>query len=392
MPDVFSASSTDNRRPHKIRPIAVWLTAVLALLLIAALLVLQAPLPATQTPASMAPSVPVISVVAQDITIPVHSQGHVRMAREFYLSSQVQGQVQYVSEHFINGQQVQQGELLLSIDAAPYELEVRQHQANLDSRLLQLEEIRAQAEVARQQASENDFARYIPHLRMANSQVAAARAALQYAQQQLRDTRIYAAVSGRIARATIQPGQQVSPAMVLGVIYDDNWQEIRLPVSDHEAQLLGIRPGTEKPLPAVTLTTAGGTKIPAQITGSEAGRDAFQQIILLARPQYSADITPLLPGTFVEAEILSPVITGISRIPRSALQAGNHLLMVDQQHQLHDVNANLLYAGKDQLYLRNKFSTPVLLVNSSRHALLPGSQIIPVNTGSREQLATAAGE
>ena len=70
----------------------------------------------------------------------------------------------------------------------------------------------------------------------------------------------------------------------------------------------------------------------------------------------------------------------------------NHLLMVDQQHLLHDVNANLLYAGKDQLYLRNKFSTPVLLVNSSRHALLPGSQIIPVNTGSREQLATAAGE
>lgn len=392
MPDVFPASSTDNRSPHKIRHIAVWLTAVLALLLIAALLVLQAPLPATQTPASMAPSVPVISVVAQDITIPVHSQGHVRMAREFYLSSQVQGQVQYVSEHFINGQQVQQGELLLSIDAAPYELEVRQHQANLDSRLLQLEEIRAQAEVARQQASENDFARYIPHLRMANSQVAAARAALQYAQQQLRDTRIYAAVSGRIARASIQPGQQVSPAMVLGVIYDDNWQEIRLPVSDHEAQLLGIRPGTEKPLPAVTLTTAGGTKIPAQITGSEAGRDAFQQIILLARPQYSADATPLLPGTFVEAEILSPAIAGISRIPRSALQAGNHLLMVDQQHQLHDVAANLLYAGKDQLYLRNEFSTPVLLVNSSRRALLPGSQIIPVNTGSREQLATAAGE
>jgi RND family efflux transporter MFP subunit len=392
MSDVFSVSSAGNKRPHNIRRIAAWLAAILSLSLIAALLVLQAPLPATQTPASMAPSVPVISVVAQETTIPVHSQGHIRMAREFYLSSQVQGQVQYVSDHFINGQQVQQGELLLSIDAAPYELEVRQHQANLDSRLLQLEEIRAQAEVARQQASKNDFARYIPHLRMANSQVAAARAALQYAQQQLHATRIYAAVSGRIARATIQPGQQVSPAMVLGVIYDDNWQEIRLPVSDHEAQLLGIRPGTESPLPAVTLTTVNGTQIPAQITGSEAGRDAFQQIILLARPQYSADTTPLLPGTFVEAEILSPAIAGISRIPRSALQAGNHLLMVDQQHQLHDVAANLLYAGKDQLYLRNEFSTPVLLVNSSRHALLPGSHIIPVTTDSREQLATAAGE
>ncbi|MCD8522387.1 MAG: efflux RND transporter periplasmic adaptor subunit [Saccharospirillaceae bacterium] len=392
MPDACSAPDNSIRRPNPVLRISVWLAAVIAVITGAVLLVLNAPQPATQPPTGSAPGVAVIRVSPQDQAIPVHSRGHVRMTREFYLSSQVQGRVLQVSDRFINGQQVQQGELLLTIDPAPYELEVRQQQASLDRHLLQREEILAKAEVARQQATESDFARYIPHLRMANSQVAAARAALQYAQQQLRDTRIYAPVSGRIARASIQPGQQVSPALVLGVIYDDQWQEIRLPVSDHEAQLLGIRPGTDHPLPAVTLTTAGGTKIPAHITGTEAGRDNFQQIMLLARPHYSADMAPLLPGTFVEAEILSPVITGVSRVPRSAMQAGNHLLLVDEQHQLHDIAARVLYAGKDQLYLHNTFSAPVWLVNSSRHALLPGIRVVPVDSAGQEQLAAAAGE
>src|SRR5690606_2841975 len=165
-----------------------WVAASAIVLTTIVMLTTLAPQPDTQAlpPARLA--VPVVNVTPRDMAIPVLSRGHISMAREFHLNSQVQGRVLEVSDRFVSGAYIEAGERLLQIDPQPYELDVRQRQAELDSRLLQQEETRAKAAVARRQAANNDYARFIPQLRMADSQVQAAREALDYARQQLAAT------------------------------------------------------------------------------------------------------------------------------------------------------------------------------------------------------------
>src|SRR5690606_32558612 len=177
---------------------------------------------------------------------------------------------------------------------------------------------------------------------------------LDYARQQLAATTVTAPVSGRIAKATVQPGQQVSPSSPLGVINDDRWQEIRLPVSEREAQLLGIHNGaSEVPVQVFLFTHSEASPVPAMVVRSEAQRRQFQQIVLSAQPQYGPGEQALLAGSFVEAEIRSALIEYGSVITRAALQAGDRVLVVDDQQRLQSVAADILDRGKELIYLVN---------------------------------------
>lgn len=370
---------------------------VVVMLLISALLflLLAAPQPAPATTLPPIPAVPVVALQRGDMTIPVHSQGQIRMAREYHLSSEVQGQVIWVGDSWMAGESVQAGELLLRIDPAPYELELRQRQAELDSRLLQQEEIRARATALQGQAADNDFARQIPQLRMADSQVAAARAATEFAQRQLDATHITSPISGQLASVALHPGQYINPHTILGVIHDTGWQEIHLPITDAEAHVLGVHehlPTT--PLQVVLTTASSDTIIAATVVRRRAVRGGFQQIILIARPHYAVGQPPLLPGTFVEAAIASPIQRDIAAVPRSALQPDERLFYVDQNHQLLSANADIIYRGKAFLYFRNPPATATLVVNSSRLSLIPGRHIVPItdSTNAAAPVAAAGGE
>ena len=94
----------------------------------------------------------------------------------------------------------------------------------------------------------------------------------------------------------------------LGIINDDRWQEVRLPVSEREAQLLGIRNGaSDVPVQVFLFTHPEANPVPAMVVRSEAQRGQFQQIVLIAQPEYRpAGEQPLLPGTFVEAKSAVP--------------------------------------------------------------------------------------
>jgi hypothetical protein len=100
---------------------------------------------------------------------------------------------------------------------------------------------------------------------------------------------------------------------------------------------------------------------------------------LIARPLYPQEATQkLLPGTYVEAQINSPIFSGVTRIPHSALQAGNQLYLVDQHQLLYRRGAKVLYRDKSFIYIRNHFEPETLIVNSSRRMLPLGEKVHPV--------------
>lgn len=113
--------------------------------------------------------------------------------------------------HFKPGQQVRQGELLFSIDPAPYQTQVNQAQANLAAaqtrkQLAETDQARGRRLVDANAISRREFDALDNASREAAAALKGAQAALEHAQLQLGYTQVRAPISGRISRAEITAG------------------------------------------------------------------------------------------------------------------------------------------------------------------------------------------
>lgn len=116
--------------------------------------------------------------------------------------------------HFKDGQQVRQGDLLFTIDPAPFETQVRQAQANLAGieerrRLADIEQARARRLLESNAIARKEFDALDNAAREAAAALKGAQAALAHAQLQLGYTQIRAPIAGRVSRAEITAGNVV---------------------------------------------------------------------------------------------------------------------------------------------------------------------------------------
>jgi len=91
---------------------------------------------------SKKPPVPVLSGTVSQKTVPVqiHAIGNVEAYSTVSVKSQIGGELIHV--HFREGQDVQKGDLLFTIDPRPYEATLKQAEANLAKDTAQLENAR----------------------------------------------------------------------------------------------------------------------------------------------------------------------------------------------------------------------------------------------------------
>ena len=116
--------------------------------------------------------------------------------------------------HFKDGQHVRQGELLFTIDPAPFETQVRQARARLAAaeerlRLSDLEYARGQRLLDSNSIARREFDALDNAAREAAASLKGTQAALAHAQLQLSYTQVRAPIAGRISRAEITVGNVV---------------------------------------------------------------------------------------------------------------------------------------------------------------------------------------
>lgn len=116
--------------------------------------------------------------------------------------------------HFKDGQHVEQGDILFTIDPAPYENLVRQAQAALAGvqerqRLADTEQARARRLLESNSIARKDFDALDNAAREAAAALKGAQAALAQARLQLDYTQVRAPIGGRISRAEITAGNVV---------------------------------------------------------------------------------------------------------------------------------------------------------------------------------------
>ncbi len=172
-----------------------------------------APAVASSAAAPQALPVSVATVVQSEVTAWDEFSGRLEAVERVDIRSRVAGTVQAV--HFREGALVKKGDLLLTIDPAPYAADVERAEAQVAAaqarqsyakseyeRALRLLDERA---IAQREADERINAQ-----REAEANLRAARAALQTAQLSLGYTQVQAPVAGRVGRLEITVGNLVA--------------------------------------------------------------------------------------------------------------------------------------------------------------------------------------
>ena len=171
----------------------------------------QANAPASQAPQAAPVSVAVVE--QRNVDIWDEFSGRLEAVERVEVRSRVAGAVQSV--HFREGALVKEGDLLITIDPAPYAAEVDRLQAQLVA--AEARALLAKSDVERGEQlsgsriiSQRELDQRLNAAREADANVKAARAALQSAQLNLDYTQVRAPVAGRVGRLEVTVGNLVA--------------------------------------------------------------------------------------------------------------------------------------------------------------------------------------
>lgn len=171
------------------------------------------PAVASSAAAPQASPVSVATVVQSEVTTWDEFSGRLEAVERVDIRSRVAGTVQAV--HFREGALVKKGDLLLTIDPAPYAADVERAEAQVAAALArqsyaQSEYERAQRLLDERAIAQREADERINAQREADANLRAARAALLTAQLSLGYTQVRAPVAGRVGRLEITVGNLVA--------------------------------------------------------------------------------------------------------------------------------------------------------------------------------------
>ena len=176
---------------------------------------------ASQAPHGGPPPVSVAPAVQREVREFDEFTGRLEATESVDLRPRVSGYIEQV--HFREGQEVRRGDLLFSIDAAPFRAELAKAEAQLaaartQADLATTEQARAERLLAAQAISQAEYDQQGAGLRNADANARAAEAAVAAARLNVDYAAVRAPISGRISRANVTAGNLVSSDAVLTTI------------------------------------------------------------------------------------------------------------------------------------------------------------------------------
>lgn len=351
----------------------------------------NAPEPLQKPSQRKVPKVPYAELQMNNQSIPIYSRGRVSASEVRQITNEVPGLVKKLGVNLIKGAYVQKGDLLVQLDEESFRLDIAHKQADLDLAKLELVRIKAKAVVAQRGLNPNasDYARHIPQVQHANSQVIAAETALSYAKSRLLKTTIKAPIDGKVIDLSITEGEFIQATSGIAKLYGTQGVEVRLPLNDHQIDILGLNKSDAFELveaenrPRVSLTSyqSKTDRWAGHIDRVEGERDMNQLLYVIAevasKTLNKKSQKNLLPGSFVEAKIEGKKIKGLITLPRSAEQASNTVWVISKDNQLRRKTIEVIYRGKKDVYIKSGLSGKERVVIGDFHLMAEGLKVEP---------------
>lgn len=297
--------------------------------------------PEEKPPQDNRPLVAVQNVTIDSITLDVQSYGIVKPKDRTELIAQVSGQVISVSDQFVEGAFVKQGDILARIDPNDYEADYIEAQAGLAQASSALEIERAQAHVAKAEwervksDSSDSIASELylrkPQLAEKLARYRSAQASIKRAKRNLERTYIKAPYDAIINQRTISLGSIVNPGNSFGSLSSTSIAQVRLPVADTQLQYLnnhGI--GAEVML---TAEYAGQKSTwQAKVVRSEGVVDEKSRMSYLVaelKTPYANEDKPLRFGSYINATIEGRALDNAIIVPHHLVKNNKIIILND---------------------------------------------------------------
>ena len=336
----------------------------------------------------------------ESVSIPVFSQGSINAKTHIKLMAEVSGRVKKLAQLKLDGGFFKKDELLLVIDDADYRLAITKAKALISSAEQQLARVEAEAgqavydlkQIGRDPSNSSSYALRKPHLAEAKANLQAAKADLAIAQLQLNRTRVSAPFDGRVITKQVDIGQYVTPGTLLADIYSTEMVEVRLPVSLHQAELLGLGLRNEQQdvdAVSVKLTSEYSSNIyiwQAKLSHTEGELDARNRLVFAvaeiaspyAKDSENPDKPPLTPGMFVKAELTGVEKPAVIVLPRTALRYASEVWLIDEENKLQKQKVTLYAKDRDSVYIRSGLNQGDKVIMNAIDFPVDGMKLQPV--------------
>jgi multidrug efflux system membrane fusion protein len=340
--------------------------------------------------------VPVHTALAsrRDFPTYLNGLGTVQAWNTVTVRSRVDGQVEKIS--FQEGQPVREGDVLVELDARPFQAaldqatdKITQDQANLASASADL--ARTSALVGNGYATRQLFDQQTANVNQLKALIKADEAAEQNAKVSLGYTTITAPISGHVGLRTIDIGNIVHPADQGGIVTIEQIQPIAVVFTAPEDRLPDINRGLKGGPLQLTALTPDGSKELAHGTLSIVSNeiDVGSGTIRLKGQFENAD-SALWPGLSVTTRLLVSTLHDVVVVPDSAVQRGPEGLftfVVGQNLQVEKRDIKLGPMDNGDAVIEAGLEPGEQVVTAGQYRVEPGA-IVAVETQSEERTAT----
>lgn len=272
----------------------------------------------------------VLTMQAQNVALQTELPGRVSAQRVAQVRARVNGVV--LKRLFREGSDVVAGQPLFQIDAALYQASVDSAQAALARAQANLAQAGAIAErykplVAVNAISQLEYSNALSAQRLADADVAGARAALQTARINLDYATIRAPISGRIGQSLVSEGALVSQAEATQMALIQQIGTVYVNFTQSSAELLRLRKAmTGKPargakdVTAVRITLEDGSELAraGRLLFSDLNVDASSGQVTLRAEVPNPDGL-LLPGQYVRVRLSQSELPSAMLVPQQAV-------------------------------------------------------------------------
>jgi len=340
------------------------------------------------------PPVPVGVASVQQKNFPVYltGLGSVQAFNTVALKTRIDGQITKVN--FQEGQDVQQGELLIQIDPRPYEVALQTATANLQRDEAQLNNAKVQFErlkalyaggvIAKQDldAQQASFGQY-------EGTIAADRAAIESAKLNLAYTRITSPINGRIGLRQVDIGNYVQASSTTPMVIITQTHPIAIVFTLPEDQLQAVRKRMAQGTLAVDvynrddqtkLSTGKLLTIDNQIdqtTGTAKLKAVFEN------PDNS-----LWPNQFVNVHLLLETRKDALTVPASAIQRGpqgTFTYLVDDKNTVQIRPVEVALTQGATVVIASGLQAGERVVTDGQEKLQAGSRVAPQGVANQSR-------
>jgi len=329
----------------------------------------------------------VMPVMPSKRHVVISAMGTVVPARQVVLQPRVRGEIVRVSDALIPGGVLRADQFVFEIDPTDYVLAVKQRQGDVARAELawQLElgqqavaqsEYKLLTELKPIDGSDRDLILRKPHLAAARAALAAAKAAKNQADLNLKRTRISAPFNATVIAKHVDVAAQVSTTTKLATLVgtDEYWIQVSLPVSRLKWLAIPKANGQTGSSVRVYSDTGWGVGVHrdghvTRLMGDIMTEGRMARVLVtvpdpLALDKRNAGKPGMLLGALLRVEIEGTPLDNVFDIPRTALRDGVEVWILNHEDELEVRPVEVAWSSRDRALIRTGLSAGERLITS----------------------------